>query len=162
MIVVSNTSPLHYLVLIQADFILPALFGDVLVPPAVLEELTHAHTPEIVQTWASNPPSWLRIETPASIDPSLQVDRGEAAAISLAMQFHADALLIDDHKGRSAAKARHVPVVGTLMVLETAAGKGLINLTQTLDALRRTPFRASERLYQEALQRDLRKKDSPD
>ena len=39
MIVVSDTSPLNYLVLIEEVEVLPAVFGRVVVPPAVVEEL---------------------------------------------------------------------------------------------------------------------------
>lgn len=49
MIVVSDTSPLNYLVLIGADDVLPALFGQVLAPPAVLDEMQHAKAPAQVQ-----------------------------------------------------------------------------------------------------------------
>lgn len=154
MIVISNTSPLHYLVLIRLEHVLPALFGEVFVPPVVLDELTHAHTPGTVRNWASHPPAWLKVQSPVSIDSTLTVDQGEAAAISLAMELRADALLIDDRKGRLEAKARHVSMVGTIAVLETAAGKGLIDLHQAFDELRRTPFRAAERLLQQALKRD--------
>jgi len=46
MIVVSDTSPLNYLVLIGADHVLPALFGQVVAPPAVLAELQRTKTPQ--------------------------------------------------------------------------------------------------------------------
>lgn len=39
MIVVSDTSPLNYLVLIEEVEVLPAVFGRVVVPPVVVEEL---------------------------------------------------------------------------------------------------------------------------
>ena len=35
MLVIANTSPLHYLVLIEHTAILPMLFGDVVIPPAL-------------------------------------------------------------------------------------------------------------------------------
>lgn len=38
MIVVSDTSPLNYLILISADHVLPSLFGEVLAPPEVLAD----------------------------------------------------------------------------------------------------------------------------
>lgn len=45
MIVVSDTSPLNYLVLIEADRFLPNLFGQVVAPPAVVAEMRHSRTP---------------------------------------------------------------------------------------------------------------------
>jgi hypothetical protein len=59
MIVVSDTSPLNYLILIGQDHILPALFGQVFAPPAVVAELKRSKAPTLVSTWADNPPAWL-------------------------------------------------------------------------------------------------------
>lgn len=47
-IVVSNTSPLRYLVCIGEEHLWSRLFGKVLIPPAVFRELTHANAPERV------------------------------------------------------------------------------------------------------------------
>ena len=58
MIVVSNTSPLNYLILIDAIDILPVLFDRVVVPESVANELAHDRAPEDVQSWISDPPSW--------------------------------------------------------------------------------------------------------
>ena len=55
MIVVSDTSPLNYLVLIGADQVLPSLFGRVLTPPEVLAEMQHAKAPPQVQRLGQEP-----------------------------------------------------------------------------------------------------------
>jgi predicted nucleic acid-binding protein len=39
--IVSNTTPIRYLAEINADYLLPVLFSQVLIPNAVLSELTH-------------------------------------------------------------------------------------------------------------------------
>src|SRR5258707_13434118 len=57
--IVADTTPLNYLVLIQAADILPNLYRTVLIPPAVKAELAHANTPAIVRAWISQPPQWL-------------------------------------------------------------------------------------------------------
>ncbi len=44
-VVVSDTSPLHYLILIGRDSVLEKLYGQVIVPPAVLQELGHPAAP---------------------------------------------------------------------------------------------------------------------
>ena len=44
-LVVADTGPLNYLHLIGQLEILPALYGEVLVPPAVLREMAHPHAP---------------------------------------------------------------------------------------------------------------------
>jgi predicted nucleic acid-binding protein len=62
--IVADTTPLNYLVLIQAADILSSLYGKVLIPPAVKAELAHANTPDVVRTWISQPPSWLEMYRP--------------------------------------------------------------------------------------------------
>src|SRR6266576_635709 len=62
--IVADTTPLNYLVLIQAANILPKLYRTVLIPPAVQAELAHANTPTIVRAWISRPPKWLENSEP--------------------------------------------------------------------------------------------------
>ena len=57
MIVVSDTSPLNYLVLIERVHVLPTLFGRVVAPVAVIAELGHPATPTVVRAWAADPPA---------------------------------------------------------------------------------------------------------
>jgi Type II intron maturase len=59
MLVVADNSPVRYLRLLDCDHVLPALFGRLLIPPAVLRELQHPHTPEVVRLWMAVPPPWL-------------------------------------------------------------------------------------------------------
>lgn len=65
------------------------------------------------------------------------LDRGEAEAIALAEELHADHLLIDERKGRRLARQRGVPVMGLLGVVLLAKRQGLIvsarNLLDDLD-----------------------------
>jgi predicted nucleic acid-binding protein len=49
MIIVSDTSPINYLVLIREIELLPKLFGEVVIPQAVLDELKQEGTPEAVK-----------------------------------------------------------------------------------------------------------------
>jgi predicted nucleic acid-binding protein len=100
MIAVSDSSPLHYLILIGYDSLLPALFGQVLIPPAVSAELSHPRAPAVVQAWIASSPPWLVPQQPSSIDPGLGLGAGEREAISLAMETVANFLLMDDRPGR--------------------------------------------------------------
>jgi predicted nucleic acid-binding protein len=63
MIVVADTSPLNYLVLIDEIDLLPALFGQVIVPQAVFQELQHPRTSRKVREWAAHLPAWLELRT---------------------------------------------------------------------------------------------------
>lgn len=153
MIVVSNTSPLNYLILIEKDDVLAALFGTVLVPPAVVSELLREETPEVVRAWIANPPAWLRVLAPRRVDPSLDLDTGESEAIALAEELHADWILLDEVKARRIATARGLKVAGTLAVLFEAHERGLLDLRQAVEDLRRTTFYLDERLVQTVLDR---------
>lgn len=153
MIVVADTSPLRYLVLIQHIDILPTLYGRVIVPPDVIAELAHEHTPAMVQAWLSNPPNWLDVRAPKSATTieAATLGPGEQAAIALAEELAADALLIDDRDGRREATRRRLPVLGTLRVLADAAEQSLLDLADAFDRLAHTNFRADERLVQRLL-----------
>jgi len=152
MIVVSDTSPLNYLVLIDAIDVLPRLFGNVYVPPAVMLELQHPRTPESVKCWAQAPPDWLVIESPSSsIARNPTLDPGEAEAIALALEVHAVAILVDEKIGRRIAKTHGLATLGTITVLELAAEQELIDLRAAVSALQLTSFHVSKNLIDEAL-----------
>lgn len=122
MIVVSDTSPITALLTIQQIDLLRQLYGEVKVPPAVAEELLayHVDLPAFIQT--------LPVTTSPLLDQlNRQLDRGEAEAIVLAKEIHADLLLIDEALGREAARHEHLPVIGLMGVLLIAKKKGLIS-----------------------------------
>ena len=152
-VVVSDTSPLHYLILCSVDAVLPRLFERVIIPPTVFVELQHPNTPALVQEWMKSLPAWIAVQKPTSLDPSLNVDAGELEAICLAREIHAAAILIDDRAGRSAAVQYGLPVIGTLGLLESAAMRGWIDLPQVLERLQQTNTRLDPKLVSAALER---------
>ena len=149
MIVVADTSPLNYLVQIDCQDLLPRLFGRILVPAAVMQELIHAGAPPAVKTWLNQLPVWIDVRSAQfEHDSGLAfLDPGEREAIQLAEDQHADLLLIDERKGRQEAKRRRLRTVGTLGVLLSAGELGFI---EPKSAYRRllaeTTFRASAAL----------------
>ena len=161
MIVIADTSPLNYLVLIGEVEILRRLYGRVVIPEAVLRELQHPETPAVVLEWIARRPAWLEIErTVVPPDRSLRMlGEGEREAIVLAEQHGPDVLLLmDEGKGRREAQRRNVRVTGTLGVLNDAASRGWVDLPSAFERLRRTTFRASPRLLQGLLDRNARRK----
>ncbi len=90
MIVVSDTTPLNYLILLDAAHVLPALFGRVYAPSAVIRELSHPRSPEPVRRWTDSLPEWLTVREPTRIDPSLKLGPGETAAAALGPPNAAD------------------------------------------------------------------------
>ena len=154
MIVVSDTSPLNYLILIHQVELLPQLFGRVATPSAVIAEMLHHHAPSAVKAWATSPPAWLEILEPTTIPVEASLGPGESAAIALAMQLHADLLLLDERKAINAARRQGLAVVGMLAVLDLAAERQLISLANVIDRLRATTFRMPEAVVRELLRRD--------
>ena len=154
-VVGSDTSPLHYLILCGAENILPRLFQQVVMPPAVFNELQQANTPPLVRQWAATLPDWAAVQMPKSLNLKLNVDAGELEAISLAQEIHAAAILMDDRAGRTAAVHCGLAVVGTIGLLEQAAACGLIALPTTLARLLQTNVRLDPALIQAALACDL-------
>jgi len=61
MIVVADTSPICYLLLIGEIELLPQLYERVLIPQVVQQELVNKRSPAVVQAWISQPPQWLTI-----------------------------------------------------------------------------------------------------
>jgi predicted nucleic acid-binding protein len=152
-VVVSDTSPLHYLILCGVDMVLPRLFERVVIPPTVFAELQHPNTPVLVQEWMRTLPAWVTVRKPSSLDPSLNVDTGELEAICLAREIQASAVLMDDQSGRRAAAQCGLSVVGTLGLLEQASLRAWIDLPQTLERLRQTNARLDPTLLEAALER---------
>ena len=109
MTVVSDASPLNYLVLIGQIDSLAALFGQVLAPPAVIDELRNVRASAAVQAWAMNPPNWLTIQAPQQIDPTTGRGRGEREAISLALELLGEGCCIFQRRFRRSSKRTFVP-----------------------------------------------------
>src|ERR1700693_3353445 len=106
-----------------------------------------APAPAVVQQWIARAPQWLKIQKSSRpIDATTnRLGQGEREAIALAEELHADAILIDERDGRRLAERRHLTVIGTLQILDTAAESGLIDLPTILGELQATTFRISTR-----------------
>jgi predicted nucleic acid-binding protein len=154
MIIVSDTSPINYLVLIREIDLLPKLFGKVVVPQAVLDELEHAGTPRAVRDWIASRPQWLEIQNAKTIDQTITLGAGEREAISLAVELNADLVLIDDRKARRTAIERGLNVTGTINILESASKRGLVDLQKAFKELKQTNFRVAPDLLTEILKRN--------
>lgn len=149
MTVVSNSSPLISLGAIGRLELLHELFGEVWIPLAVQSE---------VRTVEISTELWIR---PQSVERGLlaralesELDRGEAEAITLAVELKADLLLMDERRGRRSASRFGLKVLGVLGVVTLAKRKGLVEAVEPilLDLRQKAGFRVSEELYRRALE----------
>lgn len=162
MIVVSDTSPLNYLILIEAVGVLPALYREVYVPQQVIDELDHPGAPAAVRRWVEHLPAWACIREPSQIDPRLaanrKLDAGEIHAIALAQELGAK-VLIDERNAYEAAKACGLTATGTLGILDAAAERDLLNLRDALGRLvSQTNFRHTQSLLDRLIERDVKRR----
>ncbi len=155
---VCDTSPLCFLILIGEVKIVPLLFDEVFVPPAVASELRHPKAPRAVRDWISAQPEWLQIRpVKKRDDPRLRLlHSGEAEAILLAQDLAADWLVVDEMAGRRVARSLDLRVTGLLGLLSKAAERELVDLPSAVQRLRETHFRVAERLLKEVLERSWR------
>jgi predicted nucleic acid-binding protein len=146
MIVVADTSPLNYLIRLGYPDLLHEIYGRVLAPHAVLIEMQHPEAPPEVRAWAFAAPTWLEEIYVRQLDATLaaELGAGEREAISLALQVHADVLLIDERFGRQEAEVRHIEVAGTLAVLLQAGLRGFLDFSEVMKHLRQIGFRVSQ------------------
>ena len=132
MIVVSDTSPILNLAIVDRLDLLRGLFIDIVIPPSVSKELARHGT--------SAPPEWMRVIA-AQDRRELErlgrrLDPGEAEAIVVAVEIKASLILVDEQRGRHVATEHGLAVMGLLGVLAEAKGHGLIDDCRTvLDAM---------------------------
>ncbi|MBW4651077.1 MAG: DUF3368 domain-containing protein [Kastovskya adunca ATA6-11-RM4] len=156
MAIVSDTSPLCYLVLIDLIDLLPELYGKVIIPQAVLNELSVPQSPERVQSWIGKEfPDWLEVQPIEDLpDVELgQLDLGEQEAIILAEHIRADFIVLDDRQARQIALQRGLNIIGLLGILGVATQRNLINFSVAIERLQQTTFRASPVLIKSLLER---------
>jgi len=165
-VVVSDTSPIRYLVLIGEGDLLRRLYSRILIPQAVHAELQIPNTPDEVRAWVLAAAPWVDV-IPASQNPSeslvtASLDAGERAAIALALDRKADLLLMDERAGVEEARRLGLTATGTLGILARGAERGLIDLPGALERLRRTNFRIRPEILEQLLQQDAnRPKSAP-
>jgi predicted nucleic acid-binding protein len=151
--IIADTSPLNYLILIDAVEILPKLFQEVVIPGAVLQELLASGATEKVQQWADKAPPWLKVRAVETIDKTIRLGRGEIEAISLTVELSAAAILLDDKAARLTAKRRNIKVIGTLGLLKLADENKLIDFKVAVKRLQSTNFRVSKVVIEKLLNR---------
>lgn len=152
-LIVSDAGPLIALSRIGRLSLLPVLFGKVVVPNVVLEELRLGDVRPAVELLieAVEQKKWLRAMASVGSRPIPALDRGESAAICLAEQLKCP-LLVDERRGRIAARRRNVAVIGTGRLFLAAKEKGFIDAVgPILHDLRDIGYRLSDALCRQLL-----------
>ncbi|NJO74666.1 MAG: DUF3368 domain-containing protein [Leptolyngbyaceae cyanobacterium RM1_406_9] len=153
MIVVSDTSPICYLLLINKIDILQVLYKAVAIPKIVADELEASESPPVVKSWIAHPPTWLQIqptELPSSAE-LRRLDPGEREAILLSEQLQADLVILDDKIARRIAVERGLKIIGLLGVVKDAAEFGLLDLEITFEQLQDVGFWVSPSVLERLL-----------
>jgi len=154
MIVVSDSSPLIAFSQIGRLELLRSLYAQLLIPQAVYDEVVSAEKsrPGSAEVFAAD---WIKVQKVSDQTAVLllreQLDQGESEAIVLALETKAEALLIDEARGRRIAQSRGLPHIGTVGVIVLAKRRGMIEAaTALLDELSAVGFRMSPQLYRRA------------
>ena len=153
MIVVSDTSAISNLLQIDLVDLLHDLYEEIIIPPAVSDELYQIENHEVALS---------RIKWIKTVRPENQVlvhalsddlDKGESEAIALAIELDAEYLIIDEFMGRYLASEKyHLKIVGVLGILIQAKKKGLIDNVKTpVSLLRHNGFRLNQALVDKVL-----------
>jgi uncharacterized protein len=157
-IIVSDTSPIANLIVVESINLLPQLFGTIVIPAMVYQELlANGESHPVTQTVRRV--DWLQVRAVsdlsqvAALERDRRLDPGEAHAIVLALELNATQLLIDERLGRIEAKRQGLKITGILGVLLASKRQGLIPaVSPILDKLvGKANFRISNQLYNETL-----------
>lgn len=133
-VVVANTTPIIGLTLIGQLELLRKLYGRVHIPPAVKNEVLAGGTSGVgIDEFQKA--DWLQLtplKDPSRADLLSDLDRGEAEAIALAQELHADLIIIDERMARKHARRLGLKLTGTLGVLLEAKNRGYISAIKPL------------------------------
>lgn len=153
--VVSNTTPVIALSVIGRLDLLRELYTEVLIPPAVYAEVVTGGASRAGATELQRA-HWIRtvsLADPRRADLLVDLDRGEAEAIALALELDADLLIVDERLARRYAQHLDLQITGTLGILLKAKERGLeTEIRPLIQLLRSNRIRLSEDVVQRALQ----------
>jgi predicted nucleic acid-binding protein len=155
MIVISDTSCIGYLIIIDKLFLLHKNFTEIIIPSSVHKEILQLSGKQNLSNYLNS--TWVSIREIKNHqlykDLLKQVDEGESEAIVLSKEINADLLLIDERKGTALARSMGINTIGLLGVLLLSKKKNLIsNVKSFLDELiANTTFRIDKKVYNNVL-----------
>lgn len=156
-VVISDASPLIGLSVVGGLGWLPQLFGEVWIPEEVRREVLPdrpARGKAGIQ--AAITAGWLKIwGQPFSPLIGIDLDEGESACISIALNHPEPVLLImDERAGRAVAQEKGLQVIGTAAVIGKAKDAGLIaSAREAFEVLHQSDFRIAPAVIKTVLAR---------
>lgn len=153
-LVVSDTSPLLNLALIDRLDLLRSQFEGVTVPTQVWEELMAGEAGVDALRGLRDDDFLTVVDVERSdlfVEIRHRLDPGETAAICYAISHDADLLLLDEQDGRSVARRHDLDVTGVIGILLRGAKTNDVAMREALDALRDAGFWISDELYSKVL-----------
>ena len=152
--VVINATPIIALSLIGSIDLLRHLYVEVLIPPAVRVEVLAGGTDRAGMIELQQA-GWLReisLQNPRSADLLVDLDRGEAEVLVLALEQNADLVILDERLARRHAKRLGLPITGTLGILLQAKQQGFVSSVRSkIGELQRGGIWLSSRVIEETL-----------
>jgi predicted nucleic acid-binding protein len=115
-------------------------------------------TDEVAEEFGDELPAWIAIKRITNKNQYLELaknlGKGEASSISLALEFDASLLIIDERKGRKVAEEMKIDIIGSLGVLIKAKETGKIeSVKEILNLIDKTNFRISNSLKEQVLKK---------
>jgi len=153
-LVVSDTSPLLNLALIDRLDLFESQFSEVTVPQQVWDELTDGEDGLEALRELRDDGFLHLVEVERSdlfVELFVELDLGETAAICYAVEENAGLVLLDERDGRRVARRHDLDVTGVIGVLLRGAKTGAVDLKHELDALREAGFWIFDDLYSQIL-----------
>jgi len=153
-LVVSDTSPLLNLALIDRLTLLESQFSSLTVPTQVWDELVAGEAGADALRELRDNGFLTLVEVERSnlfTEIFYELDLGETAAICHAIEHDADLILLDEKDGRRVARRHNLTITGVIGILLRGANDDEIELRTELDALREAGFWISETLYTKVL-----------
>ena len=126
MLLIADSSALIALAICDSLQLLEALYGEVLVPEAVYNEVALSDKAESATLREYLAGKVRVVDTSGFVYLDASADLGETEAMLLYKQLNADKLLIDDRRGRKIAKINKIQTIGALGVLLAAKRGGLL------------------------------------
>jgi predicted nucleic acid-binding protein len=143
--IISDTSCLIILTNINEIDLLRKLYGKIIT------------TAEVAEEFGQTLPEWIEIRVASDEFRQrileLQIDKGEASAIALAIELSDSVVILDDYKARKLAESLGIQIIGTIGIIIKAKRQGVIeSIKPFLQKIRQTDFRISEEIEKRALE----------